>query len=152
MKKELLEIITQSAGQTQKAGQFFAQELKKDIAYRKKAVVIGLVGDLGSGKTTFIQGLAQGLGIKQKITSPTFVLLKKFNFSDSQNNGWLYHIDCYRLDHQDQLIDLGFEEIICQSQAIVVLEWAEKVKKILPTDTWWINFEYLDKNKRKISL
>ena len=142
-----MEIITKSAKETQKVGRFLAEEISdkrehaSGVKDKNKAVVIGLEGDLGGGKTTFIQGFAKGLGIKNKITSPTFVIMKKY---DS-----LYHIDCYRIKDKD-LLELDFNEIINNKHNFVVIEWAEKVKKILPKNILWLKFEYLDKNKRKI--
>lgn len=139
MRSETLRIVTKGFKETKKVGEFLAQE----IINRKTALVIGLEGELGSGKTTFIQGMAKGLRIKERITSPTFVIMKKY--------GWFYHIDCYRLNSPQDLLDLGFKEIISQPN-VVVIEWAEKIKKILPQDTFWIKFEYLDKDKREITL
>ncbi|MBU2068176.1 tRNA (adenosine(37)-N6)-threonylcarbamoyltransferase complex ATPase subunit type 1 TsaE [Patescibacteria group bacterium] len=134
------EIITKSDQETKKLAGEIAQEILETA--RKEALVIGLEGDLGSGKTTFIQGVAQGLGIKDKITSPTFVIMKKYNS--------FYHIDCYRIESND-LLELGFKEIISQPGNIVMIEWAERVKDILPKNTIWIKFEYLYKNKRRIT-
>jgi len=125
----------------QKVGKYLSNEILKEILENKKAIVIGLEGDLGSGKTTFVQGIAKGLGIKGKITSPTFVIMRKYDF--------LYHIDCYRIKSKD-LLELDFKEIIKQSGNIVVIEWAERIKKVLPKDVIWMKFEYLDKDKRKI--
>ena len=136
-----MEIITKSAGETQKVGRFLAGEIKKEKRVEGKAVIIALEGDLGGGKTTFVQGFAKGLGIKDKITSPTFVIFKKYDF--------FYHIDCYRIKDKD-LLELDFNEIINNNKNIVIIEWAEKIKKILPKNTLWMKFEYLDKNKRKI--
>ena len=150
-----IEIITENAKETQKAGEILAQEIKKG----QKALIIGLEGELGSGKTTFVQGLAKGLKIKEKITSPTFVIMKKI--------GWFYHIDCYRLNSAQELLDLGFKEIINHSENLIVIEWAERVRKILSRNTLWIKFEHLpctkqkresglvrdlDKNKRKMTI
>lgn len=135
-----MEIITKSAKETQKVGRFLAEEFIKNKSDRNKAVIIALEGDLGGGKTTFIQGFAKGLKIKDKITSPTFVIMKKYDF--------LYHIDCYRIKDKD-LLELDFNEII-DSNNFVVIEWAERVKKILPKNTLWLKFEYINKNKRKI--
>jgi len=135
------EVIIQSAEEMQKVGKYLSNEILKEILENKKAIVIGLEGDLGSGKTTFVQGIAKGLGIKGKITSPTFVIMKKYDF--------LYHIDCYRIKSKD-LLELDFKEIIKQSGNIVVIEWAERIKKVLPKDVIWMKFEYLDKDKRKI--
>jgi len=147
MRSEILEIITKSAKETKKVGEFLAQEIVKS----KKSLIIGLEGELGSGKTTFIQGMARGLKIRERITSPTFVIMKKFGLSQSAPFRYFYHIDCYRLNFSQDLLDLGLKEIISQPN-LVVIEWAEKIKKILPKDTFWIKFEYLDKDKRKITL
>lgn len=136
-----MEIITKSAKETQRVGMFLAEEFIKNKPDKNKAVVVALEGDLGGGKTTFIQGFAKGLGIKDKITSPTFVIMKKYNF--------LYHIDCYRIKDKD-LLELDFNEIISNNRNFIVIEWAERVKKILPKNTLWLKFEYIDKNKRKI--
>jgi len=140
------EVIIQSAKEMQKVGKCLAEEILKEILKNEKAIVIGLEGDLGSGKTTFIQGLARGLKIKERITSPTFVIMKKYKFS----KGELYHIDCYRIESRD-LFELDFKEIINKPKNIVVIEWANRVKKSLPKDTFWMKFEYLDKDKRNIA-
>jgi tRNA threonylcarbamoyladenosine biosynthesis protein TsaE len=110
--------------------------------------VLGLSGDLGSGKTTFVQGLAHALGIQNRIVSPTFILMRSYQIED----GIFYHIDTYRLDQnpEKELNGLGFEEICENSKNIVVVEWAEKVKSILPSDTIYISFEYLSDSERKI--
>lgn len=144
MRSETLRIVTKSAQETKKVGEFLAQEIIKS----KKALIIGLEGELGSGKTTFIQGMAKGLRIKERITSPTFVIFKKFKLGPVPHLKYFYHIDCYRLSSPQDLLDLGFKEIISQPN-LVVIEWAEKIKKILPKDTFWIKFEYLDKDKEK---
>ncbi len=149
MRSETLNIITKSAKETQKAGEILAQEIIRSELKSKKALIVGLIGELGSGKTTFIQGMAKGLKIKERITSPTFVILKKFRIGLTSHLKHFYHIDCYRLNSPQDLLDLGFKEIISQSN-IVVIEWAEKVKKILPKNTFWVEFKYLDKDKREI--
>ncbi len=150
------EIITDSAKETRGIGEILAKEItamnneqRAVNNYRKETLIIGLQGELGSGKTTFIQGLAKGLGVKEKITSPTFVILKKYKIpSKIIKDAFLFHIDCYRIKSED-LLELGFEEIANDSQNIVVIEWAERAKKILK-NALWIKFEYLGKSKRKI--
>ncbi len=137
------EYLTISQLQTKKIGKILAKEILKTKP-KKNAFVFALKGDLGSGKTTFLQGFAKGLGIKEKITSPTFVIMKKYeNF---------YHIDCYRIYKSKEILDLGFKNIIGNPKNIVAIEWTERIKKILPKNTIWLNFEFLDKNKRKIIL
>jgi len=144
------EIITKTAQETKEIGQSLSEKIAKNQPRGNQALVIGLEGELGSGKTTFVQGLAQGLDIKEVITSPTFVILKRFELGDG-NWSYFYHIDCYRINNSDDLLDLDFKEIINQSN-IVVIEWAERIKEILPEGTKWIRFEYLSQNERRITL
>ena len=135
--------ITDNVQKTKKLGEKLAEELLKT----KKSLVIGLAGELGGGKTTFIQGFARGLGIKEKILSPTFVIMKRFKVSKSLE---FYHIDCYRVEKTKELLDLGFKEIVSDPHNIVVVEWADKIKKIMPKNTIWINFKFVSEKKRKI--
>lgn len=139
---------TTSAGQTQLLGKEIAKEILKS-GPKEKAIVLALQGDLGGGKTTFVQGLAEGLGIKEKILSPTFVILKRFQVSGFKFHDF-YHIDCYRIKEPKEILDLGFAEIIANPQNIIAIEWAEIIKKILPKDALWLNFEFKSSNKRKI--
>ncbi|MBU1137028.1 tRNA (adenosine(37)-N6)-threonylcarbamoyltransferase complex ATPase subunit type 1 TsaE [Patescibacteria group bacterium] len=139
------EIITQNSEETERAGEILAAEiLRGEIV---APLVIGLMGDLGSGKTTFARGFAKGLGVKDKITSPTFVIFKKYLFSA----GNLYHVDCYRIKDAKDLAELDFSETLKLKENVILIEWAEKIKDILPKDTIWMNFKYLDENKRKIT-
>ncbi len=142
MKKEYL---TTSSGQTKKLGERLAKGIKKK-KLKKTAFVIGLEGELGGGKTTFLQGFAKGLGIKERILSPTFVILKRFKMK-SRN---FYHIDCYRIQKTKEVIDLGFKEIVSNPKNIVVIEWANRIKKIMPKKTIWIKFDFIDEKTRKI--
>ena len=142
-------IISSSSLQTQNIARVLAKTLL-ETQPAKGARVLGLVGELGSGKTTFAQGLAKGLGIKEKILSPTFILLKEFKIRHPFFCTF-YHIDCYRLDNPTkELLHLGFKKIIADPRNIVAIEWADRVKKVLPKDAAWIQFEYGDKNKRNI--
>lgn len=135
-----MEIITQSPRETQKLGQKIGSDLKSG---RLKKRILCLFGDLGSGKTTFIQGLAKGLGIEKRITSPTFVFVKKYGLA-------FYHVDLYRIEKLEEAKGLGLEEIFSDPQAIVAVEWAEKIKEILPKKRINLWFNYLNQNERKI--
>ncbi len=138
--------LTNNPSQTKKLGEILAREILKTSF--KKAAVVGLRGQLGSGKTTFLQGFAMGLGIKKKILSPTFILMRRFTIYRSRYANF-YHIDCYRIENTKEILNLGLKEIISAPQNIVAIEWAEKIKKFLPRDTFWINLEFVDKNIRK---
>lgn len=144
-----IEIITNSSKETKKVGVALALTLEKEPSSQKQALVIALEGDLGSGKTTFIQGLAKGLKVKENVLSPTFVIQKDFLLS-LKNYKHFYHIDAYRLKNPEELLELGFKDLINDPENIIVIEWADKIKKILPKNILKIEFENLGKNKRKI--
>jgi len=159
MKKEY---ITSSLVQTKKLGRKFAKDILKKKP-EKTAFIIGLEGELGGGKTTFLQGFAKGLGIKEKILSPTFVIIKRFPIPKKRNRvtfkrnsvpflSNFYHIDCYRIKKPKELLDLDFKEIILNPKNIVAIEWADKVKKIMPKNTLWIKFDFIDEKTRRISI
>ena len=139
----IFKFFTSSPSQTKKTGRFLAEEILKSKP-TKKARLIGLVGDLGGGKTTFLQGFAKGLGIKEKILSPTFIIMRRF-----QN---FYHIDCYRIKKPQEILVLGFKELIADPENIVAVEWADRVRQIMPSNTIWISFELIDEKIRKIVL
>lgn len=145
-----MEIVTKSAEETKKIATNLAEETKEQPLL-KYAFIIALEGNLGSGKTTFIQGLAKGLKIKENVLSPTFLILKEFPILFKKYKSF-YHIDAYRLKHPKELLELGFNDLIKDPENIIVIEWADKIKKILPKYILKIKFTNLGKNKRKITL
>ena len=134
-----------------KITQGIAKELARTILKnpkKKGAFVLALKGELGAGKTSFVQGLAKGLGIEKNVLSPTFLIVKAYNL---KKGGIFYHIDCYRLKNAKELLELEWEEIIKNPQNIVAIEWADRVKSIIPKDALWISFAHGSKlTKRKI--
>ena len=112
--------------------------------FKKSGGVIALFGDLGSGKTTFTQGFAKGLGITEKIISPTFILMRKYPH--------FYHVDLYRFEDNiaQEVENIGLTDILGKGKNIVVIEWAEKIKDLIPANAVWIKFENLGKDKRRI--
>ena len=96
------------------------------IEDRRLPLFIALNGDLGAGKTEFVRGIGEKLGIK-KIQSPTFTIIREY-----QSSPKLYHFDVYRMDNASELEDIGFYEYLNESDSIIVMEWADKVKEILP--------------------
>ena len=111
----------------------FAKKFAKKL---KGGEILGLIGDLGAGKTIFTKGLAAGLGIKKNITSPTFVLMKIYKITPLVRGGrgvtTLVHIDAYRLRSAKDLIAIGVKEYLTKPDTITIIEWADKVKKMLP--------------------
>ena len=139
---------TKTFKQTQKIGENFSKQiLKQNLG--NIATVLGLQGELGAGKTTFLQGFAKGLGIEEKVNSPTFVIIKKFKIPNSSFK-FFYHIDCYRLSTPKEILDLGFNEIMLNPENIVAIEWPEKIKKYLPKNTIIIDFKFIDEKTREI--
>lgn len=105
----------------------FAQELLNKI----KTNIVGLYGDLGSGKTALTKSIAKILGVQEEITSPTFVIAKFYTLKNPKYTQ-LIHIDAYRLEHFSELESLGFKEWYVDPKNLIVIEWPEKVKEILP--------------------
>lgn len=140
-------LITNTFNQTQKLGSQFADKLKN-------GGIIALYGDLGSGKTTFVQGLAKGLGIESKIISPTFIIVRKYEISKSLilNFKSFYHVDLYRIANEKDIESLGLAEIINDPENIIAIEWPEKIEKFLPKKRINLHFQYLGDNKRQIEV
>jgi len=134
------EYISASVTQTKK----IAGDLAKNLKPNRKALVIGLTGELGSGKTTFIQGFARTLGVKDRIVSPTFVLMRRHKN--------LIHIDAYRIDKPKEILGLEWREMTNNPQNIILVEWVEKIKEILPKKYIQVDFKHIDKNKRWIKI
>ncbi len=142
-------MISESVQQTRKIAKSLADEILKEKSIH--GIAVGLAGELGSGKTTFVQGFAKTLGIKERVISPTFVILKRFKIHESRFKN-LIHIDAYRINNPKEIIDLGWKEIINAPQNIILIEWAGKIKKILPKKHFFINFKHINKNKRWIKI
>lgn len=141
-----MEIITKSAKETKKLGEKYAVNIKVG---KKGAYVIGLVGDLGSGKTTFVQGFARGLKIAKRLLSPTYNIVRRYNLEYKQRVN-LYHIDLYRIEKSKELKGLGFEEILSDSCNIVLIEWVDKIESVIKKCDMVLSFVMLDESKRKI--
>ena len=135
------EYITSSKEETQQLAEDLAQKLHGGD-------FLAFYGDLGSGKTTFIQGLAKGLGINKRIISPTFIIVRHYKINPQS----FYHIDLYRTESESDLLGLGIDEIIKDKNNIVALEWAEKMGDMLPGKRVDIHCKYLEGNKRRITI
>lgn len=100
----------------------------------KTATIIALIGDLGVGKTTFVQSIAKELGVIEPLTSPTFTILKKYETNALKFRS-LVHIDAYRLESVDELRPLQFETLLQEPETLVCIEWADKIASVLPSHT-----------------
>lgn len=128
--------ITKNALETQA----FAKEIAHTL---KNGDILALYGELGSGKTTFVQGLAKELGIDQRIVSPTFIIMRSYDKN-------FYHVDLYRTETGKDIEGLGLQEIMGDNDSIVVIEWPEKIEKLLPERTKRMYFTYRSDNEREI--
>ncbi|MBI2028289.1 MAG: tRNA (adenosine(37)-N6)-threonylcarbamoyltransferase complex ATPase subunit type 1 TsaE [Candidatus Levybacteria bacterium] len=140
--------ITKSSEETRELGKELAKSIQKAPRRRLGALILALYGELGSGKTTFVQGMAKGLGIERRIISPTFVIIRSYKVDIKH----FYHIDLYRIDGKESIKDLGIEEIINNPENIVAIEWAEKMISFLPKSRIDIKFFYENISKRKIEI
>lgn len=136
---------TTSSKQTQEYGKKLAGTLRG-------GEVLAFSGELGAGKTTLIQGIAQGLGITQPITSPTFLLMRVYQLPKPKNGiAQLVHIDCYRIYSEQEIEDIGAVEYFGREDTVVLVEWPERIKKLLPRHTKTIMLELgKEENKRMI--
>jgi len=158
-----MRVRTKSPKETQRLAKKLADKIGGSKP-QSHAVVIALEGELGAGKTTFVKGFAHALGIKSRITSPTFLLMRKFEIRNPKfekkskfqilNSKFcnLIHIDAYRLrDHRD-LAPLGIKEILAEPTNIVLIEWADRVKKILPRKYIQVHIDHIARDVRQIKI
>jgi tRNA threonylcarbamoyladenosine biosynthesis protein TsaE len=139
-------IITNSDHETEKAGEEFAKTLNPGD-------VVCLFGDLGAGKTTFTKGVARGLGVEDRIISPTFSLVRQHELGITNQElgiSTLYHIDLYRLENEEDIKKIGIDEILADSTGIVLIEWAERMGKLLPKKRIEISLKINSEFKREI--
>ena len=125
---------------------FFNKELSRRS---ERAVVVALEGDLGSGKTTFVQALARFMGVDVTVSSPTFVIQKTYDAKKVFKK--IFHIDAYRLKTGSDLLLLRFEETIKDPDNLVLIEWPEIVRGVLPKDTKTITFRFVSHNEREVA-
>ena len=127
------------------------QDLAKKLAKKiHPGSIISLIGDLGTGKTTFTKGFARQIGIKDHVTSPTFKLISEYQSSNCK----LYHIDAYRMDGPEDFLNIGGEEYLTSKDSITIIEWGDLLHELLPSRTITINFKRIKypKELRKIKI
>ncbi len=125
----------------------FAKNLVKELS---SPTVLALIGELGAGKTTFVQGLAEELGITKRVLSPTFVFLRSYNLNHKTFKR-LHHFDLYRCENIENVKSIGLPEVLEEKDTLIVIEWPEIAKELLPENTKWVNFKKVSETQREIS-
>ena len=159
---EVAEMLYQKILHTKKTKEKAKEENTEKTHENNTATIVALSGDLGSGKTTLTKYLAKILGIKENIISPTFVLLKNYNLENNREvlDGNMReipfrnftHIDAYRFEKSSELLNLDWQNLISNSENLIILEWPEMVQDILPIDILKVSLEHIDEKNRKIIL
>ena len=126
--------------------EYIAFNIAKNIPFGS---CVGLRGNLGTGKTVFARGFARGLGIDDIISSPTFTLVKEYH---AGNDRWLYHLDLYRITNVESALVFGIDEYLNDSNAIVLIEWPERIHELFAPDSIFIDIERTGQDTRKISV
>jgi len=144
-----------SEAETKKFAQNIAKKLLQSYHKRHRgSLIIGLKGDLGAGKTFFVKSFLGAFGIKERVVSPTFVLMREYEIKNSNaiNKKYkkAYHIDAYRLHSLKDLRHLNFNKLLKEKNAILLIEWADKIKKLLPKKTLWMDFKHGKKENERI--
>ena len=135
-----MEYRTHSEGETEAVGESLAQSLSP-------GAVIAFTGDLGAGKTAFTRGLARGLGLTDRITSPTFTIVNEYEGGRLP----LFHFDMYRLESSDELFDIGWEDYLDRG-GVCAVEWSENVEDAFFGDEWRLTIEKLSETQRRITI
>ncbi|MCX6702036.1 MAG: tRNA (adenosine(37)-N6)-threonylcarbamoyltransferase complex ATPase subunit type 1 TsaE [Candidatus Zambryskibacteria bacterium] len=142
-----MKYTTNSLEQTQKIANDFVSTL---LPKQNGAVIVGLYGDLGAGKTTFTQHIAKIFGVEETVTSPTFVIEKIYELA-GQNFTHLIHVDAYRIEKSEELLHLGWHDIISDSHNLILIEWPERVADIMPEHIK-VNLSHVFESSREIEI
>ena len=133
------EIVTASAEETESAGERLGRSLQP-------GAVVALTGELGAGKTCFVQGLVRGLGASVRATSPTFVLVNQY-----RGRVLVHHVDAYRTDSMTELMDLGLLDLM-GGDDVTLIEWADKLEPLLPPDAIRVHIAGVGDEPRTITI
>ena len=143
--------ITKSAQETQKIGEALG------IAYLEKGSthiprVIVCIGELGSGKTTFVRGIARGLGITTRLLSPTYIIVRRYNIPKVSRDCFLYHLDLYRMNTDQDAESIGIADMLDDSQSITVIEWPERMSGLFLEPRIECRFNTVADNKHEVTI
>jgi tRNA threonylcarbamoyladenosine biosynthesis protein TsaE len=145
-----MKYLSKSVEETNKIALDFVSNLSNFKT--SKATTIGLFGDLGSGKTTFTQAVGKILTVVEVMTSPTFVIEKRYDLDGKFGFKKLIHIDAYRLDSGSEILKLNFQEDLNNPNNLILIEWPERVEGAMPQDIIKINFKFISEFEREIEL
>lgn len=146
------ERVTHSPEDTQTLALEVIQALAERKGTRGTSTIVALQGNLGAGKTVFVKGVALALGIQETITSPTYVIEKRYALPDSASWKYLIHIDAYRLEGEEELGSIDWNRIATDPNNLIMLEWPEQVGRGVPDRAVWIEFEVVNSSTRKIHI
>jgi len=142
-----IKVVSESPKETQKIASFFMQAILKQYIPKQNGLAISLEGPLGGGKTEFLKGIAKFLKLKEKVFSPTFLIMKSFPCK-THFFKTLWHLDCYRIEKPKEIKELDFSGIIKNPQNLIFIEWGDKIKKVLPKSHLKIKFKITGENTR----
>lgn len=144
-------MLSRNIEDTTKIAKAFLNKILRERTKRDEALVITLSGDLGVGKTVFVQAAAKFLSIKSKVKSPTFVIMKKYPLKNTKYK-FLFHLDAYRLKNEKELLRLGWEEIISKKEHLIFIEWPENVSKVIPAKAKRVHISHTKKGHRNFKI
>ncbi len=133
-------VITEGPEETMALGVELAGELRQGD-------VVALVGELGAGKTTLVQGIARGLFVTENVSSASFVLARTYRGKIP-----LHHLDAYRLESPQELFEVGLDQLLPPEEGVTVVEWADKIYDLIPKGALWVTIEFLNGDRRRITL
>lgn len=140
----MLDFVSHSAAQTHRLGIRMGRLLRAGD-------VLLLCGEFGAGKTVFVQGVAEGLGVRGPVVSPSFALVGEYRADEEHGGVPFYHLDLYRVEGPQQALELGWEDYL-YGRGICVVEWADRIGEVLPEEHLWIGLSFLSETKRVVRM
>ena len=144
------EFTTRSPEETKALAGRVVRMLASRPGIRATSTIVALQGNLGAGKTVFVKGVAQALGVSDEVTSPTFVIEKLYRLPEGSAWKHLVHIDAYRLEGEDELKTIGWHDLATDPGNLIMLEWPEQVGLGVPERAAWVELEHTDEHTRTI--
>ena len=141
--------VSKNLEETNEIAKLFADKILKNN--KSGALVVCLSGDLGAGKTSFTKAFAKHVGVRGNVASPTFIVMKKYALKQQKHKS-LLHFDAYNLKNEKELLNLGWNQILSNQDNLIIIEWPENVKNIIPTDAHYVYLSHNEGNSRVLEL